>query len=332
MKKQIQNILILIFALSVIASIFFYVEKNIHWWSYVVVFIAIGLVYNTSAVLINRLLDKYFPWETTPNRIYITVFSYLFVMLILSIILPYLVANYFSTKPFTFYQFIHSPNSFFTIFGYYMLSLVFTFFFLSKGLYESLVATKLKEKELIEAKNKSEIQALKNQLDPHFLFNNLSVLHSLIEENPAQAQEFIENITENYRDVMEAQKKELSSVEEDLQVAINYFNVLKIRLGNTIELKLSDELKLEKKILPLSIQMAIENAVKHNAATEENPLIIIISSETDFIKIENNKNPKNTIASSKIGLANLKSRYQLYNKKLLIEDGQKTFVIKIPYI
>ncbi|WP_449400033.1 sensor histidine kinase [Chryseobacterium wanjuense] len=155
------------------------------------------------------------------------------------------------------------------------------------------------------------MKVLKNQLDPHFLFNSLNVLSSLIDESPKQAQKFTASMSKIYRYVLEQKDKELVTVEDELEFAKTYCDLLKTRFEDSVDfvfdVKKEDYRRF---VVPLSLQLLLENCIKHNFATSSKPLIIKIFSENDTLCIENNLQVREQIKeSSGIGLANIVQRY-----------------------
>lgn len=191
------------------------------------------------------------------------------------------------------------------------------------------------EQKLIAKSANAQFESLKNQLDPHFLFNSLNVLDSLIEENPVQAQRFTNSMSKIYRYVLEQKDKELVSVEEEIDFAKTYCELLKTRFEDavTFEFNISEE---DKKgfVVPLSLQLLLENSIKHNFATSSKPLNIKIFTEKRNLIIENNLQTRelpNT--STGVGLANIVSRYNLLTERnVFIEKSEAFFRVKLPIL
>ncbi|MGB4448269.1 MAG: 2TM domain-containing protein [Cloacibacterium sp.] len=191
------------------------------------------------------------------------------------------------------------------------------------------------EQKLIAKSANAQFESLKNQLDPHFLFNSLNVLDSLIEENPVQAQRFTNSMSKIYRYVLEQKDKELVSVEEEIDFAKTYCELLKTRFEDavTFEFNISEE---DKKgfVVPLSLQLLLENSIKHNFATSSKPLNIKIFTEKGNLIIENNLQTRelpNT--STGVGLANIVSRYNLLTERnVFIEKSEAFFRVKLPIL
>lgn len=194
-------------------------------------------------------------------------------------------------------------------------------FLLNRWRITSEEATKLRIKtsELQEAVTQSELEALKLQLDPHFIFNNFSALTELIYEDQNAAAQFLENITRVHRYMASNLNRDTRSVGEELEFLNSYFYLLKKRLGEKVHLEI--EIKpehLEKQLPTLSLQLLIENAVKHNSATILHPLTIFIYSDGSDIVVKNNLQPNsgNMMISTGIGHKNIQFRYKILSDKM----------------
>src|SRR5687768_4540623 len=154
--------------------------------------------------------------------------------------------------------------------------------------------------------------ALRNQLNPHFLFNALTSLNSLIFDNPQLASDFLQQLSKVYRYVLQNKEKETVSLSTELDFISHYIFLLKTRFGNGIEFQIGLPEKLkEKEIVPVTLQILIENAMKHNVISNEIPLRISIAIDNEYLAIVNSVNKKTQVESSnKQGLENLKSLYQ----------------------
>ena len=133
-----------------------------------------------------------------------------------------------------------------------------------------------REKQLAQEKLKFQYETLKSQLDPHFLFNNLNTLSSLVRSNPEISEAFIQKLSLVYRYILENHEKQLVPVYEEIRFVREYFYLRKIRDEEKIEICIETDDVENAKILPVSLQILVENALKHNSATRNNPLIITI--------------------------------------------------------
>ena len=191
------------------------------------------------------------------------------------------------------------------------------------------------KQEIVAKTETAKFESLKNQLDPHFLFNSLNVLTSLISENPQQAERFTTKLSKVYRYVLEQRNKDLVPIEEELKFAKTYMELLGMRFEEAVQFNIPDNISNnELKIVPLSLQLLLENAVKHNVVSTSKPLTINIYEEGSYLIITNNVNPKEAIGkSTKIGLQNIADRYGLITEKgVKIENNNKTFKVGLPLL
>jgi hypothetical protein len=224
-------------------------------------------------------------------------------------------------------------------FQYYVVALlitiVMTLIFHLIYYYKKSQENKLKEQKVIAGTASAQFESLKNQIDPHFLFNSLNVLSSLIEENPENAQKFTTSLSKIYRYVLEQKDKELISVEEELKFAKTYMNLLKMRFENSLSYEVPTEfINPEAKVVPLSLQLLLENTIKHNIVSENKPLRIKIYIENNYLIVENNLQKKEVLQERKgVGLQNIVNRYGLLSaRKVLVEETSDFFRIKIPIL
>ncbi len=221
----------------------------------------------------------------------------------------------------------------------YVLSIIITFV-VTLGIhafyfYKAYQENKLKEQKIIAGTASAQFESLKNQIDPHFLFNSLNVLSSLIEENPESAQRFTTSLSKVYRYVLEQKDKELVSVEEELKFAKTYMNLLKMRFENSITFEIPEGFDNEEaKVVPLSLQLLLENCIKHNIVSEAKPLHIKISIENNQLVVTNNLQKKEVLSDRKgVGLQNIVNRYAILTKRnVLVEENEKEFKIFLPIL
>jgi len=187
------------------------------------------------------------------------------------------------------------------------------------------------KKEVANAKYES----LRNQVNPHFLFNSFNVLTDLVYEDQDLAAKFIKKLSDVYRYVLEVRDKELVALEEEFDFLKSYIFLLKIRHGNALKFKNNVNALSKDFVAPMSLQMLIENCIKHNVVSEDDPLEISISRENDYLVVTNNLQPRNQpkTEGSGIGLSNIKSRYKfLSDKTVEIIEDKTSFTVKLPVI
>lgn len=202
-----------------------------------------------------------------------------------------------------------------------------------------MIRLREKQLKLAEARKKEklefEFQTLKNQINPHFLFNSFSTLISIIEENPNIAVEYTEKLSDFFRNIIEVKEQELIPLKEELEMMRNYFYIQHKRFGNNFSLKIElDEFLNQSKIPPLTLQLLAENAIKHNIVSKTKPLVVKISNNDKFIIVSNNlQKKKQHEQSTGIGLPNIKERYRfLTGKEISIKESNQVFEVILPII
>ena len=190
-------------------------------------------------------------------------------------------------------------------------------------------------KELEKENLLSQFQSLQSHIDPHFLFNNLNILSTLIKEK--KAIDFLENFADIYRYLLNFKGSELVTLSEELDSLSSYFYILRIRFSDALRIDISVPPELQtKNVLPLSIQMLIENAVKHNVISVNRPLLIkLFTEDNQYIVVKNNIQTK-YVDKSKLtntGLKNIINRYRYYTEnKVSVIQTENEFIVKLPLI
>ncbi len=216
-----------------------------------------------------------------------------------------------------------------------ILTFVVTLAFHAFYFYKAYNESKVKEQKIIAGTANAKFESLKNQIDPHFLFNSLNVLSSLIEENPENAQKFTTSLSKIYRYVLEQKDKELVTVQEELSFAKTYMNLLKMRFENSITYELPENFDNdEARVVPLSLQLLLENTIKHNVVSEQKPLHIKIFVKDNYLVVENNLQKKEVMQDRRgVGIQNIVSRYAILSKrKVLIDETNSTFAVHLPIL
>jgi sensor histidine kinase YesM len=205
------------------------------------------------------------------------------------------------------------------------------------------------EEALKREKLALQYESLKNQVNPHFLFNSLNSLSGLIGQDDEKATQFVKQLSDIYRYVLEHKDREVVSLNTEMQFVQNYVNLMKIRFGNNLIVKVNMNGSDQVKLIPLSIQMLVENAIKHNIVSEEKPLHIDIEMQGgNFLIVRNNLQKKSSMLKEesneweKHGLKNIKSRYEYLSRKPFEVNGSTeepfpqelngSFIVKVPLI
>ena len=193
-----------------------------------------------------------------------------------------------------------------------------------------LKAEKLKRSQLI-----SQYSSLKHQLNPHFLFNSLNSLTALVYKDQDQAAEFIQHLSHTYRFVLENSEKELISLADEIRFTKGYLHLLQIRHGENLQVDLKLPEDEDKMVAPLTLQLLLENAIKHNIVSKDKPLTVeMYLDEEERIVVKNNLQKKQgQIASTGLGLKNIQERYQyLANKIVEVLENADSFTVNIPLL
>lgn len=330
----LRDFLILIVVGNVLSL--FFVEKE--WWSVEVFFrnclfsVGIGYPAMKGMMFITKVLEQKLPWLKYPVKrlIYQVLALTLFSGLIMFI-------GFFLWIRFT------EGLSFSSAMDELIppLRVVYIFMFLSLLVGSTVLFFKnwkestIQQEELKRAHLALQYQSLKDQVRPHFLFNSLSSLVTLINTDTEKATLFVHKLSDVYRYVLEQRENELVPLKEELKFLEDYIYLQKIRFGENLQVKNQLELDLKRMVIPLSLQMLVENAIKHNEVSADHPLLIeILSTGHDHIIIKNSLKKKDVSETSLgMGLNNLKTRLAFFSDEpLQIIEEPEAFIVKIPSI
>lgn len=194
----------------------------------------------------------------------------------------------------------------------------------------------MEAEELRRSSTQAQLQLIKNQVNPHFLFNNLNVLSSLLIKDNPEANQFIEEFSKVYRYILNNQDKELVELQTELEFIKPYIFLLKKRFDNGLEVELNIPDYYKKSyVIPVALQILIENAIKHNVVSKAKPLHINVHiNDDDTLVVTNNLQPRQTTEpSTRIGLQNIRKRYQIIcGKAIDVQHTDKEFVVTLPLL
>ncbi|MBK7854243.1 MAG: histidine kinase [Bacteroidetes bacterium] len=277
--------------------------------------------------VIKRLQRKFPQLEQTKRRI---LFEFIFSMVTMAVIT--------SILDIVFHFIFKDEGRPLFMVDNYLIGGVATAFVLSvyEGLYffekyqEALVTTE----ELKKSNLQSQFDSLKNQVNPHFLFNSLNTLASLIEEDKNASIKFVQKMSTVYRYLLQSNEKELTTIGKELEFIQSYIFMLKTRFDESlkVEIQIADEYK-DYLVTPLTLQLLVENAVKHNVVSNENPLVIKIFVDDEQKLVVSNVLQRKThlVKSNGVGLKNIMQRYELLGKrKVEVIVTEKRFEVKVP--
>jgi LytS/YehU family sensor histidine kinase len=185
-----------------------------------------------------------------------------------------------------------------------------------------------------QERDKFRLQALENQLSPHFVFNNFSILADLIEVDSKRASAYLMNLSKVYRYTLSHLDHETVTLQEELAFLDRYLALLQQRFGEGIQVRIADEVaQLQGKLPPAALQMLIENAIKHNEHTQTRPLIIDVTADGQRISVSNRKQPITNAESTSVGQHNIIERYNLLtSQKVIISSTHDEYRVSIPLI
>lgn len=209
------------------------------------------------------------------------------------------------------------------------------------AIYESIyfmneLRKSVEEKETLKRESlNAQLSALKTQVNPHFLFNNLNTLAAVIPEDADLAIEFVQQMSKVYRHILEVKDESSILLKEELDVLKAYGFLLQTRFGKNLAIDINvPEEKLKQRIVPFSLQLLMENAIKHNIVSSEKPLKISVFAENGHLLVSNNLQMKNQVnESTGIGLDNIRNRYKLLgDKEVKVFDNGESFTVSIPLL
>lgn len=335
--KELLNAFLLGLVIFIVYSIVLYISGNPWYGDDVLTFFAHNQVHSITLYMVNlfvfityksRFANNFWTFSNVSLGLFLSVMASF--VTVFSLRLFYALAVYNRTLE----DFLGAERL-----DFYYITLVIAFI-ASSGYYAIVFwkekqENKVNESRLIAGTASAQFDALKNQLDPHFLFNSLNVLASLIEENPVQAQKFTTSLSKVYRYVLEQKSKELVPLDEELAFARTYMNLIKMRFEDSIEIQVPDKASNpDFKVVPLSLQLLLENAVKHNQVTPSKKLHIEIAEAGNRLIVKNNIQAKQVVKkSSGVGLLNIRKRYHLLtDSEVRIEDDGQQFKVGIPIL
>lgn len=276
-------------------------------------------------------LRSYFDWINKPlQKIAALILGILFYTVPMSVLLLVGWYNLFSPDPINWP--IISQSSLIILIAVIFITHVYETVFMVKESESEM----LRNEQLERARAEAELEALKNQIDPHFIFNSLNTLSHLIEEKPARAKQFNDTLADVYRYILLNKARDLVVLNDEIGFLKSYFLLLQIRFEKAVDLKIDIPADTGDQYLlpPISLQLLAENATKHNEFSAARPLLLTISLENDILVIHNKVNKKSLRkASSKIGLQNLQERYKLTtNKEISITQDETNFTVHLPVL
>lgn len=308
-------------------------KSETHFWYHLISsFVGVLLIWFSNRAVIN-FIRRCFPKLEFGPRLSIQLVATALTSILLIYLLFFLDTRYLYAKSLHCegYEFDLKNLLITTLLFSFLINTIYEGFYLFNKLSHIALETERYKKESIEAQYLN----LTSRLNPHFLFNSMNTLSTLVEEDSKKAVEYIQELSVVYRYVLNTEKTTWTDLASEMRFTQSYINLLKMRFEKALDVNLDicDDHHAYF-ILPLTVQLLIENAVKHNEISELHPLDVSIYCYEDYLIVSNKKQKRNIIPSStKVGLQNIKERYKfLANKDVFIDETEETFTVKIPLI
>lgn len=304
-------------------------------WAALFIFCGIFYIIWIIGLILHRRLDAYISWKDQNwRRFFVQLGLFLGINLVIFepfyILLKSFLIWYVPQNDIVSISHILVTSLSVVIVTLLVYSVQMSLFFIEKWQQEALRAEQL-QKESIQAA----LNSLKSQISPHFLFNSLNILTELIDITPDQAKDYVNKLAETYRYVLKNRNAELVALQEELEFLTSYLYLLNKRFGENLQICIQIEKDINARYLPpLTLQLLVENAVKHNILSADAPLYLDIYAENDALIIKNNlQRRKDQLISDKTGLENIKRRYRyLSEKEIVITETTDYFMVQIPLL
>lgn len=351
-NNKLKRILFLVCALLLLYLISYLMDPySIYWDTYflrnpidivgewIFTFILCLLIYE-SIRIVGLQLNKVMPWTKSPGkRILIETITTLLIMLVINLIVIF-ICSIIDNDPMPIFGMEMSIEETKGTIQWIVSSFIIAFVIMGVNIANQLIHDwkneALRASKLNQIATEAELQALKSQIDPHFVFNNLSVLSELILEDQQLGYEYTENFSKIYRYMLVNSKKDLISVRDELRFLESYMFLIKHRIGEGVDFEIKVDSQIDHLYMPpLTLQLLVENALKHNKTIKSSPLVIkLYNNDEQELIIDNSLFPiEKTLASSGIGIDNIIKRYKLLSKRVPeIIKTETTFRVIIPLI
>ncbi len=336
-RKPLSHILFILFSLIVAVWYVFFGEEDSGTTTFLSLFILLSLQLEVF-IFFGNLLFSNFNFERSPGivtRMVLTRFMLFLALCLFASFVLYMLLEYSlilingGDLADVFPTFVKNKASGWvksTLTGFSFGAVIFIVILWQDALRRE---QKLKEQNLIFLN-----ETLKNQVNPHFLFNSLNTLSSLIPTSPDTAEQFIRKLSSIYRYILENSRRDRISLTAEMEFIDDYFELFRIRDAGKVFLGINADEAEKYSILPVSLQILVENAIKHNMATREHPLKISIFIEGNYVVVRNNlQKMASSVRSTRIGLKNLGERVRIISgRDLVIEETATFFTAKLPLL
>lgn len=301
-------------------------------WTYFLISMLYGLGLFSSMSLWNNYIEDRLSWLKNPWKSFWIALSSNVVVVVLTVVIINLIY-----RPLVYgcdFLCVFKGLNIGQFVGPLIIGLLITAIFQAANFLNDWKKSLVEAEKYKNAQLAAQYQTLNSQVNPHFLFNSLNVLSTLVKKNPDKAEKFIYQLSNVYRNILDVRNEELISMKQELETLKAYLFLIETRFGERIKMDIQIDSKVDEYLVPLSLQMLVENAVKHNAATLKHPLTIQIYAKDDFWWIKNNrKQMSEPVPGKGMGLENIRQRYQLATgKEIIIQDKEDFYAVGLPII
>lgn len=333
MKQYLQEKYLRFLGIVVLGFVMAYLIKDVHEFTFKNSMVSLSITFimwEGARFIIFHFRRVYPQIKDTNKRLLITYSSVIAYVFLANLVIKVLLALSGLGEPLTVYNlFKHFKTTI-------IASITVSVFYESLYFFSQWKTTIIEKESLKHQQVRSQFAALKNQISPHFLFNSLNTLVTLIAENQDLAIDFTQKLSEVYRYILQNKEKEVVSLEKELQFADSYIFLLKKRFDKNLQVFIDIPSEhLTHYVAPLSLQMLIENAIKHNEVSTAHPLSIYINIENkNTLVVKNNLQRKRFVEhSTKTGLENIRKRYQhLSNRPIEVITTTSNFIVTLPLL
>ncbi|RKE04938.1 sensor histidine kinase [Marinifilum flexuosum] len=295
-----------------------------------------GLWAGLSTLFVGKYLNKLVSWKQRHAIRFLIQSSvlYLIGLILIAIYSEMFLISLRGNLSYSQFWLIYNDEIFKTLLILFLVVLVYCIIDFMIYSFNQMREEEIKSVELMNNQLNLQFEALKSQLNPHFLFNSLNTISSLLYKDKKVAEKFIRMFAESYRFIFKQNNSPLIPLQKELDFVQSYNYLLQVRFQEAYELKINiPENAKESYVPPLSIQMLVENAIKHNLISQTSPLLVDIEIDNNYLCVKNNINPlREQPESFQIGIENIKKRYSYFTNDSILLDKNEHFKVRLPLI
>lgn len=293
----------------------------------------VGMVYAMVIWKMVDILNRRHPWEQRPGlRFMLELAGIILIVIVLATLTHFIWGAALGASPGESLKSLE--------FSYYVTSLFIpvlaTLFMEARGFFRNWRKALLRTERLKFSDLQTRHAYLQNQIKPHFLFNSLNVLSSLVHKNPDLAERFISELSKLFRRLLEMDSREIVPLQEEIEAFNSYLFLVKMRFGEALQVEVADHQAFQQHFIPpFTLQLLLENAVKHNDMAQDQPMLVRVDFQDDYVVVANTFRPKARAEekSTGIGLKNLRERYGLMTRKQVrVGNTENEFIVHIPLL